>query len=80
MCVIPNRDIHDNHLITYEFLTTFSKEKKHNKKGCMAIKLDMAKSYDRLEWGFIKSCVNDLGFCDNGLMGSSNAYPHFLLK
>lgn len=58
MWVIPNRDIHDNNLITYELLTTFSKEKNNNKKGYMAVKLDMEKSYDRLEWDFIKSCVN----------------------
>lgn len=34
-----------------------------NKKGYMAIKLDIEKAYDRLEWNFIKKCFADLGFC-----------------
>lgn len=28
----------------------------------MAIKLDMKKAYDRLEWQFIQTCLSSLGF------------------
>lgn len=30
----------------------------------MAIKLDMKKGYDRLDWKFIKKCFHDFGFAD----------------
>lgn len=32
----------------------------------MAIKLEMEKAYDKLEWKFIKKCITDLGFLKYG--------------
>lgn len=38
--------------------------KKHNKgkRGFMALKLDMSKVYDRMEWNFFKFYTRKLGF------------------
>lgn len=47
----PNRSIHDNLLIVQEILNTFHKSK--NKTGWCALKLDMEKAYDRIEWDFL---------------------------
>jgi len=48
----PGRLITDNILIAYEvFHSMVSKKTRH---GSMAIKVDMAKAYDRVEWLFLK--------------------------
>lgn len=57
---VPNRDIHHNILVTHEIRSTFPKPL--SKHGLVAIKLDMKKAYDNLEWSFIEKCLNDLAF------------------
>ncbi|GMJ03875.1 hypothetical protein HRI_004056700 [Hibiscus trionum] len=48
---VPGRAITDNILIAYELMHSM-KIKKHGKAGSFALKLDMAKAYDRVSWGF----------------------------
>lgn len=60
---IPGRAISDNVLITHEILH-YLKTTKSMKRGSMAVKSDMSKAYDRLEWGFIKCVLEKLGFCE----------------
>lgn len=48
---IPGRRDLDNVVIAQEFI--HSLDNKKGKKGSMAIKVDLAKAYDRLEWNFI---------------------------
>ncbi|GLT60395.1 hypothetical protein SLA2020_331620 [Shorea laevis] len=52
---IPGRNGIDNVLILRELVYSFSKRK--GRTGDMIIKLDLEKSYDRLEWGFIKEAL-----------------------
>lgn len=59
---IPDRNIHDNILVTKEIISFF---KQLSKRGYMAIKPDMKKACDRLEWNFIKRCCLDLGLNDH---------------
>ena len=58
---VPGRAIGDNVLITHEVLHTL-KTSKAEKRVAMAVKTDMSKAYDRLEWNFISSVLERLGF------------------
>lgn len=49
---VPGRAIFENVLITHEVLH-FLKNSKAEKRCSMAVKTDMTKAYDRLEWDFI---------------------------
>jgi hypothetical protein len=34
-------------------------------RGCTAVKLDMSKAHDRVEWHFLDDMMTKLGFCQN---------------
>ena len=48
-------------LVAYETLHTMHSRKK-GKKGSMALKLDICKAYDRVEWHFLQRLMEKLGF------------------
>ncbi|KAA3480901.1 reverse transcriptase [Gossypium australe] len=60
---VPGRVITDNTLVAYEILHTFRK-KRTGKKGFVALKLDMSKTYDRVEWNFVKNVMIRMGFTE----------------
>lgn len=60
---VLGRLITDNVLLAYE-LTHFLNHRRKGKNGVAAIKLEMSKAYDRIEWKFLKEMMIKLGFAD----------------
>jgi hypothetical protein len=58
---VPGRLISNNVLVAFESLHSMS-SRLSGKKGFMALKLDMSKAYDRLEWDFLEAMLQKLGF------------------
>ena len=57
---ILGRSIHDNIFISYEIMHKFKNQK--GKASWVAIKLDMKKAYNRMEWDFIEKCFQEIDF------------------
>lgn len=64
---IPGRAISDNVLITHEILhyLRVSGARKH---VSMAVKTDMSKAYDRIEWNFLRAVLNRFGFHETWIL------------
>ncbi|VVA40325.1 PREDICTED: reverse mRNAase, partial [Prunus dulcis] len=58
---VPQHLILDNVMAAFETMH-FMKSLKKGQQTKMAIKLDMAKAYDRVEWSFLQAVMLRLGF------------------
>lgn len=58
---VPRRLITGNALVAFEIFHAM-KRRGEGKEGTVAMKLDMSKAYDRVEWGFLERVMYKLGF------------------
>jgi hypothetical protein len=61
--LVPGRLITDNVLVAFEVMHSMSL-KRRGRIGQMAIKLDMSKAYNRMEWIFVEEIMRKLGFAE----------------
>ncbi|KAK3188278.1 hypothetical protein Dsin_027839 [Dipteronia sinensis] len=59
---VPGRLITDNAIIGFECLYALRTKKREN--GSIALKLDMSKAYDRVEWDYVSKVMQKLGFSE----------------
>jgi hypothetical protein len=57
---VPGRWIGENQVIVKELMHSFKTRKV--KDGFVAFKVDLQKAYDRINWGFLKTVLTQLGF------------------
>ena len=57
----PGRLITDNMLVAFETMHYIDQRKK-GKEALIAIKLDMSKAYDRVEWVYLEAMMRKMGF------------------
>lgn len=60
----PGRLIIDNVIVGFESMHWIRNNKK-SKSGYAALKLDMSKAYDRVEWNFLEAFMLKLGFAES---------------
>ena len=60
---VPGRLITDNVLVAFETMHHINQRRK-GKEGLMAIKLDMSKAFDSIEWKCLELIMQKLGFHD----------------
>ncbi|KAL5571489.1 hypothetical protein UlMin_021086 [Ulmus minor] len=54
--------------LTDPFREVIGDRKKMNKEGFLALKLDMSKAYDKVEWGCLMAIMDKLGFSPNWIL------------
>ena len=58
---VPRRQITNDVFVTFKTMHYINMKRK-GKKGLMAVKLDMSKTYDRVKWKYLEEVMRRMGF------------------
>ncbi|KAI3466941.1 hypothetical protein Pfo_023604 [Paulownia fortunei] len=70
---VKGRLISDNILLAQELMHTINDKRKHEN---VALKLDMNKAYDRVQWSFLYKVLRKMGFPDTSITLVQNCIEH----
>ncbi|KAK4392753.1 hypothetical protein Sango_2053100 [Sesamum angolense] len=62
MAFVPGRTINENSILSHEIMHYI--HRKQGRKRVMAIKIDLTKAYDRMEWKPLIQLLEKLGMCE----------------
>lgn len=68
---IPGRQITDNVIVGFECIHAINNRRK-GKVGQVAMKLDMSKAYDKVEWSFLRRIMDKMDFSSKWIEGIMN--------
>ena len=61
LAFVPGLSIFDNVLTAFEVIP-YMKRKTKGKKGIVALKIDISKAYDRIDWRYLKTMMRRMEF------------------
>ncbi|KAI3473730.1 hypothetical protein Pfo_031188 [Paulownia fortunei] len=70
---VKGRFISDNILLAQELIHTLNAKRKHDN---VALKLDMNKAYDRVQWGFLYKVLSKMGFPEKWIVLVQHCIEH----
>lgn len=71
LAFVLGRQISDNVLVGYECINAM-RNKRRGKTGYVAIKIDMSKAYDRVEWVFLEVVMRRMNFRESWIQKIMN--------
>jgi hypothetical protein len=60
---VPEQSILDNAMVAIE-VVHYMRTKTNGKAGCVTLKLDISKEYDRMSWEYLRAVLVRMGFSD----------------
>lgn len=73
---VPQRHIQDNLILVPEVMQIF--KRKTGRGGLLAVKVDIEKVYDKIDWGFLMEIIR-LDLAKRGVIGFSSVFPSSLM-
>ena len=61
---VPGRSILDNAMVAIEVIHHMKTKVTGKAGGCVALKLDISKAYDRMDWDYLQAVMRRMGFCE----------------